>query len=64
MDSTKLSISISLSQEDLRSPGMQEMSCMQEYQLWLNDPVAQREYQLWLKNDDERRAKLPDPLNP
>lgn len=62
MASTRLSISITLSPEDLRSPGMQEMSSMEEYQQWLNDPQAQKEYQMWCLRDEQRRAALPDPL--
>ena len=62
MGLTKLSISITLSPEDLRSPGMQETSFLEEYEEWLNDPQAQKEYQEWCLKDEQRRAALPDPL--
>ena len=36
----------------------------QEYEEWINDPVAQAEYQEWRLRDELRRAGLPDPLSP
>ena len=41
--------------------GMQSLE-QQEYEQWKSDPVAQKEYQQWLKQDEARRAKLPDPF--
>jgi hypothetical protein len=34
----------------------------QEYEQWLNDPVAQAEYQQWRADQDQKRAQLPDPF--
>ncbi len=35
----------------------------QEYEEWINDPVAQAEYQKWRIQDELRRAGLPDPMS-
>jgi hypothetical protein len=34
----------------------------EEYEEWLNDPVAQAEHQKWRIQDELKRAKLPDPF--
>lgn len=35
----------------------------QEYEEWVNDPVAQDEYSKWRIQDELRRAGLPDPMS-
>jgi hypothetical protein len=34
----------------------------EEYEQWLNDPVAQDEHQKWRIQDELKRSKLPDPF--
>jgi hypothetical protein len=36
------------------------MTFQQEYEEWLNDPLAQAEYQQW--RQDQIRNQLPDPF--
>ncbi len=63
MDSTKPLMSISLFHSEQDSPNLSGINSFQkEYEEWKNDPLAQEEYRLWLKNDEQRRASLPDPL--
>jgi hypothetical protein len=38
------------------------MCFLQEYEEWINDPVAQAEYAQWKIQDEQRRAQLPDPF--
>lgn len=34
----------------------------EEYEQWINDPVAQAEYEEWRAKDELKRSKLPDPF--
>ncbi len=38
------------------------MTFQQEYEEWLNDPLAQAEYQQWRTQQDQIRNQLPDPF--